>query len=81
MKGIKEDPWVLKTPPGTLEYIMYLDDAANPPSIVCVVGKTELRYDRRAIHDLHEMLQKRGDWVELGSADEQKEAREGTVEA
>jgi hypothetical protein len=27
------------------------------------------------------MLQKRGDWVELGSADEQKEAKEGTVEA
>ena len=27
------------------------------------------------------MLQKRGDWVELGSADEQKDAKEGTVEA
>jgi hypothetical protein len=81
MKGTKDDPWVLKTPPGTSEYIMYLDEAATPPGIVCVVGKTELRYDKRAIHDLHEMLQKRGDWVELGSADEQKEAREGTVEA
>jgi len=81
MKGTKEDPWVLKTPPGTSEYIMYLDEAADPPAIVCVVGKTELRYDKRAIHDLHEMLQKRGDWVELGSADEQKEAKEGTVEA
>jgi hypothetical protein len=81
MKGTKDDPWVLKTPPGTSEYIMYLDEAANPPAIVCVVGKTELRYDQRAIHDLHEMLQKRGDWVELGSADEQKEAKEGTVEA
>jgi hypothetical protein len=81
MKGTKDDPWVLKTPPGTSEYIMYLDDTATPPAIVCVVGKTELRYDKRAIHDLHEMLQKRGDWVELGSADEQKEAREGTVEA
>jgi hypothetical protein len=81
MKGTKEDPWVLKTPPGTSAYIMYLDEVANPPAIVCVVGKTELRYDKRAIHDLHEMLQKRGDWVELGSADEQKEAKEGTVEA
>ena len=81
MKGTKDDPWVLKTPPGTSEYIMYLDEASNPPSIVCVVGKTELRYDKRAINDLHEMLQKRGDWVELGSADEQKEAKEGTVEA
>jgi hypothetical protein len=81
MKGTKDDPWVLQTPPGTSEYIMYLDEAATPSAIVCVVGKTELRYDKRAIHDLHEMLQKRGDWVELGSADEQKEAREGTVEA
>jgi hypothetical protein len=27
------------------------------------------------------MLQARGDWVELGSADEQKEAKLGTVEA
>ena len=81
MTGTKDDPWVLKTPPGTSEYIMYIDEASNPPSIVCVVGKTELRYDKRAIKDLHEMLQKRGDWVELGSADEQKEAKEGTVEA
>jgi hypothetical protein len=81
MKGTKDDPWVLKTPPQTSEYIMYLDEAANPPEIVCVAGKTELRYDKLAIHDLHEMLQKRGDWVELGSADEQKEAKEGTVEA
>ena len=81
MKGTKDDPWVLKTPSGTSEYIMYIDEASNPPSIVCVVGKTELRYDKRAIKDLHEMLQKRGDWVELGSADEQKEAKEGTVEA
>ena len=81
MKGTKDDPWVLKTPPGTSEYIMYKDEASNPRSIVCVVGKTELRYDLRAIKDLHEMLQKRGDWVELGSADEQKEAKEGTVEA
>ena len=81
MKGTKDDPWVLKTPPGTSEYIMYLDEASNPPSIVCVVGKTELRYDKRAINDLHEMLKKHGDWMELGSADEQKEAKEGTVEA
>ena len=81
MKGTKDDPWVLKTPPGTSEYVMYLDEASNPPSIVCVVGKTELRYDKRAINDLHEMLKKQGDWVELGGADEQKQAKEGTVEA
>ena len=81
MTGTKEQPWVLKTPPGTSEYVMYIDESLNPPSIVCIVGKTELRYDLRAIKDLHEMLQKHGDWVELGSADEQKDAKEGTVEA
>ena len=49
--------------------------------IVCVVGKTTLLYDARAIDDLHAMLVAHGDWVELGSADEQKPAKEGTVEA
>jgi hypothetical protein len=81
LKGTKDQPWALKTPPGTSEYIMYIDESLNPSSIICVVGNTELRYDKRAIQDLHEMLKKRGDWVELGSADEQKVANEGTVEA
>ena len=80
-KGTKENPWMLKTPPGTSEYKMYKDETLTPPAIVCIVGTTELRYDLRAIKDLHEMLQKHGDWMELGSADEQKEAKEGTVEA
>jgi len=35
----------------------------------------------RCISDLHEMLKSKGDWVLLGSADEQKQAAEGTVEA
>jgi hypothetical protein len=34
-----------------------------------------------ALNDLHTMLKKHGDWMELGSADEQKPAKEGTVEA
>jgi hypothetical protein len=49
--------------------------------IVCVVGNTTLLYDARAIDDLHAMLKEHGDWIELGSADEQKPAKEGTVEA
>ena len=49
--------------------------------IVCMVGTTELRYQARAIDDLHTWLKKQGDWVPLGSADEQKPAAEGTVEA
>jgi hypothetical protein len=79
--GTKADPWVLKTPPGTSEYTMYLDDAGDPPAIVCLVGSTTLKYDRRAIDDLHAMLKAHGDWMELGAADEQKDAKPGTVEA
>jgi hypothetical protein len=60
---------------------MYKDESLGPPAIVCIVGKTELRYQLRAIEDLHAMLKKRGDWMPLGSADEQKPAAEDTVEA
>jgi hypothetical protein len=49
--------------------------------LVCTVGKGVLLYDARCIDDLHAMLVERGDWVELGSADERKPAKEGTVEA
>lgn len=79
--GTKEDPWVLKTPPGSSEYTMYRDDSAEPPVIVCQVGKTTLLYDARAIEDLHAMLKSHGDWMPLGGADEQKPAAEGSVEA
>ena len=79
--GTKEKPWKLKTPSGSSEYVMYRDEQADPAAIVCVVGKTELRYQMRAIEDLHAMLKKHGDWMPLGSADEQKPAAEGTVEA
>ena len=79
--GTIEDPWVLKTPSGSSEYLMYRDESADPPAIICIVGKTKLGYQLRAIEDLHAMLVERGDWVPLGSADEQKPAAEGTVEA
>ena len=79
--GTREDPWRLKTPPGTSEYEMYRDEAADPPALVCVVGKTTLNYQLRCIEDLHAMLVEHGDWIPLGSADEQKPAAEGTVEA
>ena len=80
-QGTKQSPWQLKTPSGTSEYQMYKDETANPPALVCTVGKTELRYQLRAIDDLHTMLKANGGWVPLGSADEQKPAAEGTVEA
>lgn len=79
--GTKADPWVLRTPPGTSEYTMYRDEAADPPSLVCQVGSTQLRYHLRAIDDLHAMLVAHGDWMPLGAADEQKPAADGTVEA
>ena len=79
--GTKDNPWKLKTPPGTAEYEAYRDDEADPPALVVQVGKTQLRYHLRAIEDLHAMLVKNADWVPLGSADEQKPAAEGTVEA
>ncbi len=79
--GTKDKPWKLKTASGTSEYTMYRDPDADPPALVCRVGTTQLRYHLRAIEDLHAMLKKHGDWMPLGSADEQKPAAEGTVEA
>ena len=79
--GTKDKPWVLQTPPGTSEYEAYRDEEADPPALVVQVGKTQLRYHLRCIDDLHAMLKKHGDWMALGSADEQKPAADGTVEA
>jgi hypothetical protein len=79
--GTKEHPWQLKTPSGGAEYVMYRDAMLDPPALVCKVGKTELRYHLCCIEDLHAMLKQHGDWMLLGSADEQKPAVEGTVEA
>ena len=79
--GTREDPWVLKTPSGGSEYTMFRDESLDPPALVCRVGKTELRYHLRALDDLHAMLKAHGDWILLGSADEQKPAADGTVEA
>ena len=79
--GTKEKTLNLKTPPGTSEYTMYIDEKDGMEILVCTVGKTVLHYDHRCLADLHAMLKKHGDWMELGSADEQKPAKEGTVEA
>jgi hypothetical protein len=79
--GTKENPWKLKTPSGQSEYEAYRDETLEPQALVVKVGKTELRYHLRSIADLHAMLKEHGDWMPLGSADEQKPAAEGTVEA
>ncbi len=75
--GTKDDPWQLTTPSGTSNYEMYRDETLDPPALVCTVGTTQLRYQLRCLDDLHQMLKERGDWVALGSADEQKPAAEG----
>ncbi len=79
--GTAGDPWILSTPSGGSEYEVHRDDAADPPALVVQVGKTQLRYHLRCIDDLHGMLRAHGDWTPLGSADEQKAAAAGTVEA
>ena len=79
--GTHADPWQLKTPPLSSDYQMWLDTRDGRQVIVCQVGTTTLLYDARAIDDLHAMLTTHGDWMPLGSADEQKPAKEGTVEA
>ena len=79
--GTPDKPWELQTPPGTASYQAYRDETADLPALVVQVGKTQLRYHLRCVEDLAAMLKKHGDWMLLGSADEQKPAAEGTVEA
>lgn len=80
-EGSKDKPWVLSTPSGGSEFEAYRDESADPPALVVQVGKTQLRYHLRCIDDAHAMLKKHGDWMLLGSADEQKPAADGTFEA
>ena len=79
--GTAADPWVLRTPSLRGGFEMYRVEDADPPALVCTVGSTELRYHLSAIDDLHQMLKDHGDWMPLGSADEQKPATDGTVES
>lgn len=79
--GTKDDPWVLRTPPGTSEYTIYRDETADPAELVCLVGSTKLTCLARAVDDLHGWLREQEGWVPLGAADEQKPAADGTVEA
>jgi hypothetical protein len=80
-EGTKENPWLLKTPPLSSDYTMHRETKDGRDIIVCTVGKTVLYYDFQCLADLRDMLRKHGDWMELGSADEQKSPKEGTVEA
>jgi len=79
--GTAEDPWILTTPPGKSEFDAWRDETADPPALKIRVGSTTLSYQLRCIDDLHAMLIEHTDWMLLGNADEQKEAKPGTVEA
>ena len=71
-RGDEADPWILKTPSLSSEYQAWQDKTLNPPALVVQVGTTRLSYQLRCIEDLRSMLKARGDWVELGNADEGK---------
>ena len=77
----KDNPWKLKTAPGTSEYKVHTDEKDGKTILVCTVGSTVLHYDARCIEDLLGMLKESGEWIELGGADEQKPAKDGTVES
>jgi hypothetical protein len=79
--GTKDDPWTLTTAPGSSTYTMHRDETADPAALVCQVGSTTLKYHLGAVDDLHAWLVEQGDWVDLGAADEKKDAKPGTVEA
>jgi hypothetical protein len=79
--GARDAPWQLKTPPLASDFTMHREVRDGRDVLVCTVGKTVLLYDARCVADLRAMLKAHGDWIELGSADEQKPAKEGTVEA
>ena len=74
--GTKDDPWVLKTPPGSSEYTMYRTPSPTRRASSVRSGRRSCSYDLRAIEDLHAWLVAQGDWVVLGAADEKKDAAE-----
>lgn len=79
--GTADTPWTLSTPSGRGAFEAWRDESADPAALVVQVGKTRLAYQLRCLDDLHAMLVAHGDWMPLGSKDEQKDAVDGTVEA
>jgi hypothetical protein len=80
-EGTPDQPWILATPSGGSEFSAFRNESLDPPALVVLVGRTELRYHLRCVDDLHAMLKAHGDWMPLGSADEQKTARNNRMRA
>lgn len=78
--GEADDPWQLKTPPLTSDFLAWRDASLTPPALVVQVGSTKLSYQLRGLEDAHEMLIAHGDWMPLGNADEGKATKPGTLE-
>jgi hypothetical protein len=54
----------------------------NPWVLLTPPGSSEfIAFRDDSLADLYEMLKSKGDWVLLGSADEQKPPQDGTIEA
>jgi len=81
LPGMRRNPWVLKTPDGKTEYRAFRDVTLDPPSLVVLAGRSELRYRLRCLEDLHEMLKEHGGWMPLGGAGEKEQPEAGSVEA
>ena len=77
----KENALTLKTAPGTSEFTMCTDTKDGVAVLVCTVYQNCPATTPAALATSCAMLQAHGDWMELGGADEQKPAKEGTVEA
>jgi hypothetical protein len=80
LPGMRRNPWTLITLDGKTGFKAYRDATLDPPAIVVLVGKTELRYHLRCLDDLYEMLKERGVWMPLGAAAEKEQASPGSVE-
>ena len=81
LPGMRKNPWVLKTTDGTTEYKAFRDVTLDPPSLVVLSRRGELRYRLRCLEDLHEMLKEHGGWMPLGGAGEKEQPAAGSVEA
>lgn len=79
--GTQEDPWKLKTPSLSSEFLAWRDETGVPGKLMVRVGTTALSYQLRCIDDLYLMLKQHKDWMPLGNADEGKPVSPGTVEA
>jgi hypothetical protein len=79
--GTPDDPWKLKTPSLSSDFLAWRDETGVPEKLMVRVGTTALSYQLRCIDDLYVMLKEHRDWMPLGNADEGKPVSPGTVEA